>query len=328
MTLNKVKKNTFSQLYSRWLDIVSERSISTVFDMPQWQMTWWDHFGDPKNLRLLSIRDIDDEIRFIAPLYVVDKTASFLGKSDLVDYHEFIYTGSTIESFFSSVFFELVNNFGVDRFHLDSLVEESDTIRVLGSIIRKAGWDVSIQQEGVAPRLSLEKNWDLYLGKLRKKDRHELRRKIRRLESSGNVHYVEFSSAEDVSQNIDAFFHLHRISTPEKKQFMTRERENFFRDVSNRLTSDGITRLNFLFFDNKQVAASLSYVTSGVRYLYNSGYDPDYRDLSVGLLNHAYTIRNSIDQGHIFFDFMRGDESYKYHLGGADRRVYKLIAQK
>ncbi len=328
MAFDRVKKNTFSQLYSRWLDIVSKRSMSTVFDTPQWQMTWWDHFGDPKNLRLLSVEDIDGEIRFIAPLNVIGKTASFLGKSDLVDYHEFIYSESEIESFFSSVFFELVNKFNVDSFHLDSLVEDSDTIRVLGPIIKKAGWDVSIQQEGVAPRLTLEKNWDSYLDKLRKKDRHELRRKIRRLQKAGNIRYAEFSSVADVSQNIDAFFHLHRISTPEKNKFMTREREIFFRDISDRLASDGITRLNFLFFDNKPVAASLSFVTSRVRYLYNSGYDPDFSNLSVGLLNHAFTIRNSIDQGHMFFDFMRGNEPYKYHLGGADRCVYKLVAKK
>ena len=66
----------------------------------------------------------------------------------------------------------------------------------------------------------------------------------------------------------------------------------------------------------------------GTRYLYNSGYDPEFRDLSVGLINHAYGIRASIAEGIKVFDFMRGNEPYKYHLGGRDRAIYRIICRR
>ena len=55
---------------------------------------------------------------------------------------------------------------------------------------------------------------------------------------------------------------------------------------------------------------------------------PIERRLAVGLLNHAYNIQRSIEQGLRVFDFMRGDESYKYHLGGQDRRLFRVTAQR
>ena len=74
------------------------------------------------------------------------------------------------------------------------------------------------------------------------------------------------------------------------------------------------------------MATSLSFVYKGVRYLYNSGYNPIYSNLSVGLMNHALAIQSSIELGHRVFDFMRGSEAYKYHLGGIDRQIYAVTA--
>ncbi|MFW6174984.1 MAG: GNAT family N-acetyltransferase, partial [Chloroflexota bacterium] len=94
------------------------------------------------------------------------------------------------------------------------------------------------------------------------------------------------------------------------------------------LARAGMCRLYFLELDGKRVATSICFVYHGRNFIYNSGYDPEYRHLSVGLLNHALCIQSSIDEGLEYFDFMRGDESYKYHLGGSDRAVYDVFASR
>ena len=53
-------------------------------------------------------------------------------------------------------------------------------------------------------------------------------------------------------------------------------------------------------------------------YLYNSGYDPRYGELSVGLLCKVLSIKNSIESGRKRYDFLKGAEPYKYHLGGKE----------
>jgi CelD/BcsL family acetyltransferase involved in cellulose biosynthesis len=118
------------------------------------------------------------------------------------------------------------------------------------------------------------------------------------------------------------------MSTPDKNEFMTPEREQFFTKIAIELAHENSTRLCFLEVDGEKMATSLSFVCREVRYLYNSGYNPAQSRLSVGLLNHALAIKSSIEEGHRIFDFMRGDESYKYHLGGIDRQIFALTASR
>ena len=58
-------------------------------------------------------------------------------------------------------------------------------------------------------------------------------------------------------------------------------------------------------------------------YLYNSGYEPDYGWLSVGVISKALCIKDSIERNKKHFDFLKGGEAYKYHLGGQEFPLYK-----
>jgi CelD/BcsL family acetyltransferase involved in cellulose biosynthesis len=59
--------------------------------------------------------------------------------------------------------------------------------------------------------------------------------------------------------------------------------------------------------------------------MYNSGYDTEYASMAIGLMSKALLIEEAITSGRTFVDFMRGDESYKYDLGGKDRKVVRLV---
>jgi CelD/BcsL family acetyltransferase involved in cellulose biosynthesis len=62
--------------------------------------------------------------------------------------------------------------------------------------------------------------------------------------------------------------------------------------------------------------------------LYNSGYDPGYSHLSVGLLNKALSIKDAVERGRESFEFLRGTERYKYDLGAQDRAIYRLTVHR
>jgi CelD/BcsL family acetyltransferase involved in cellulose biosynthesis len=60
-------------------------------------------------------------------------------------------------------------------------------------------------------------------------------------------------------------------------------------------------------------------------YLYNSAYDPAYSSLSVSLLLKVFNIRDAVENGKKRFDFLSGDEPYKYDLGGHDVPLYRCL---
>jgi len=42
----------------------------------------------------------------------------------------------------------------------------------------------------------------------------------------------------------------------------------------------------------------------------------------------AHLIRWAIDHGRTEVDFLRGDEDYKYRLGGVDRHIVRLTIER
>ena len=119
-----------------------------------------------------------------------------------------------------------------------------------------------------------------------------------------------------------------RLSRTDKDQYMTPERERFFRSVTNRMAGLGLLKLFFMEIDDEPVATSLCFDYAGSRLLYNSGYNPEYGYYSVGLLLNALCLGEAIEQGIAFFDFLRGPEPYKHHLGGQQRKLYQMVVKR
>jgi len=88
---------------------------------------------------------------------------------------------------------------------------------------------------------------DEYLAGLRKKDRHELRRKRRRLEEAGGWTIVE-SQPDTLASDLESFFELHAKSSRAKEDFLTEEVKTFFRHISFHLQEAGWFSLRSLHF--------------------------------------------------------------------------------
>jgi CelD/BcsL family acetyltransferase involved in cellulose biosynthesis len=176
----------------------------------------------------------------------------------------------------------------------------------------------------VSPRLDLPGDWDGYLQSLSKKDRHELRRKLRRLYSAGEVVAAPVNDPASRATDVADFLALHRLSAENKAAFMTADMEAFFRGIVDEFTPRGMLRLYFLSIDNHRVASVILFDYRGEFLLYNSGYDPEYAHLSVGLLLKAFCIRDAISEGRRAFDFLQGNEPYKYDLGATDVPILRM----
>jgi CelD/BcsL family acetyltransferase involved in cellulose biosynthesis len=178
------------------------------------------------------------------------------------------------------------------------------------------------------PAAALPATWDAYVDGLGKKERHELRRKLRRLEAAGEVHQKTYSDPQELPGCMGDFFRLMRMSREDKERFLTPEREGFFLDLATGLAARGQFRLSFLELNGIRVAGCITFDYGGAHLLYNSGYDPAYASLSVGLLNKALCIKDAIEAGKHTFDFLKGPERYKYDLGGKERSVYRLTVRR
>ena len=326
MTIS-IRKEDFDSIADEWECILPHTGANTIFITPWWQRLWWRRYGDAEaRLEIFSVRN-GDSLLGIAPLMTRGDTLSFLGDTDLFDYHDFLVRDGCEDTFYTALW-QRIEAMDWNTMELKSLRESSQTLCRFPKLAEANDWTTSISEEDVSPYTNLHPSWDEYVAGLRKKDRHELRRKLRRLSNGNSANQYALSEPDAIADALPEFFRLMRASRPDKDDFLTPDREQFFRDLAQELASRDQFKLFFLELNDVRVASCICFDYNGSYLLYNSGYDPEYSRLSVGLLNKALCIQDAIETGKKSFDFLRGNERYKYNLGGTDQTIHELVIRR
>ena len=322
----RIPLTSFQDIREEWEGLLSGSSANTLFLIPQWQEVWWDTFADGKKMAGFYVQTLEG-VAAIASLARCGETLSFVGNQDTFDYNDFLVSPGYEAQFFDTLLGSFEEQ-GCNVLRLDSLIETSPTLAHLPDLARARGYAVEVEQEDVTAGIQLPPTWDDYLSGLSKKDRHELRRKFRRLEEGADWRWYALTAPEEVAGRIEDFIRLMGQSRTDKEEYLTPVRERFFHSITERMAQLGLVRLFFLEVDGQPVATSLCFDYASSRSLYNSGYNPEYSYYSVGLLLNALCVKEAIEQGIGYFDFLRGPEPYKRRLGGESRNLYRMVMRR
>ena len=193
------------------------------------------------------------------------------------------------------------------------------------------GWTLNVEREDVCPVVRLPRGgtFDDYLATLGKKERHEVRRKIRRADAAGDVRLVD---ADDPMIELETFIELHQKRWGADGLFPDGHAgvasRTFFRRLFELSGRDGPVRLSLLTVGERKVAAGVSFDDGERIYFYNAGIDPAAGELSPGVVMSAMYIRRAIELGRSSLDFLRGDESYKYEWGAVDEPIQRILVRR
>jgi CelD/BcsL family acetyltransferase involved in cellulose biosynthesis len=193
------------------------------------------------------------------------------------------------------------------------------------------GWTLNLEREDVCPVVTLPvgADMDAYLGSLGKKERHEIRRKVRRAEASGEI---RLEDAAAPLAELDAFIDLHQKRWGDAGLFPPTVGGGHSRVLFRRMFElwgpGGPIHLAFLTVGGRRIAAGVHFETPDGYLYYNAGVDPDARELSPGVVMiHAY-VAQAIAAGKRRLDFLRGDEPYKYEWGAVDEPIQRLLVRR
>ena len=226
MTVSVIHEN-FDSVWERWENLLPLAATNTVFVSPWWHKTWWDNFGKDGDSLILSISD-DSELLGIAPLMASGNgTLTFLGDRDLSDYFDFVVPRDSEDRFYPALL-DYLSALDWTTLDLPSLPSGSPTLEYVPDLAGRKGWNVAVEEEETTPKADLPDTWDEFLAGLRKKDRHELRRKLRRLDRESENRQYDAANGDSLEGSMREFFALLRASREDKNEFLTPEREKFF----------------------------------------------------------------------------------------------------
>jgi len=325
-----------------WRRTAQASPQATVFQTWEWTEAWWQHHGGGgKRFRGLAFAEGGERVGFAA-LFLPGAAAPLrtlrlagTGGSDYLD----IVAAPGHEAAVATAFFGWLaaNRRAWDWADFQQVRpgavlascccptegEGSGSGAAAAATAPPAGLRAECWPGETCPFLALPPgDWEAFRKTLGKKLRQNIGYYERALEKQFRAEY-RVATAETLAADLEAFFALHQARWQRRWMpgaFAAEGARRFHADVAARLLAAGMLRLHTLLLDG-QVRAAIYCFQKGERcYYYLGGFDPELARLSVGTVLTARAIRHAIESDRATeFDFLRGDEPYKYRWGAQDR---------
>jgi CelD/BcsL family acetyltransferase involved in cellulose biosynthesis len=325
----------FDVLAGSWNSLLDVSASHVPFLRHEYLMAWWQTLGGGEwhNAEIRIILGTEDDcIMGIAPFFLSFERQEkpslwFMGSVEVSDYLDILVRPEDADRFCEGLLSFLPGSSlkEIDILDLYNLLDDSPTLPAFARAAARTGWQMQEEVLQHSPFIPLPGNFDVYLAEIDKKQRHEIRRKLRRLESSGVSHrWYTTRMEEELPGDIDVFLELMAYDE-QKAAFLTPIMRTHMQNVTRCAFQADCLQLSFLEIDGKKVAGSLSFDYLDCLWLYNSGIDPAFSEYSPGWVMLAELIRWGCEHQYRELDFMRGDEEYKYRFGARDRFVKRLL---
>ena len=323
--------SVFEQLAEAWQDLMGRATIAPIFMTIDYQKLWWQHLGVGE-LRILAVYNEADLLVGLAPLLLDGFELRTVGCVDVSDYLDFLVDRDYQDSVYPAIVDYLADQLGDtwQSTYFCSLPHHSPTRERMLSLAEAKGWSAQAEVEEVCPIITLADTWDGYLATVNKKQRHEIRRKLRRAEGGAETRWFVLETSDALTDTVlDTFIDLHQKSSAKKEDFWNDDLMAFFKALAKRMTELGYLKLYFVEMDGQLTAALLCFDYQNEILVYNSGFDPtQFQHLSPGNIIISYSIQHAIDLGRGRYDFLRGDEVYKFRFGAMAEDVFNLRLKK
>jgi CelD/BcsL family acetyltransferase involved in cellulose biosynthesis len=317
-----------------WNELLESSASNCVFLTHEWLSTWWKHLAGG---RRLSVFAAWDDGKLIGVLPVAERSAQyarmmprvleFVG-SGLIgsDYLDAIIKGGC-EAQVSAAFSEHLHNRGL-MLQLSQLRRETALVRNLAESLRAKGWLAADTKLNICPYINLTGlAWPTYVSGLGANIRKNLNRYLRLLPTNFEMEVDCVKDVERAESALATVIELHekrwrRAGTSEA--FQSPAVNEFHREFVRLAAERNWLRILILRL-NGQAAASLYALRYGPTfYFYQSGFDPAFSKHSVGVATMGLSIKTAIEEGALEYDFLHGDEEYKFHWASAKRDLGRL----
>lgn len=167
----------------------------------------------------------------------------------------------------------------------------------------------------------LEKTW-------RKSHRGDVRRQTRRLKELGELKLRKIEDEKEGAHWLDEFFTVHGARWRMKghgQSSQTKQARKFYERLIDLMWAEGALHLSNLELDQKPISYHFGFLWRGRLHFYKPTFRPEYAGYSPGKVHVAFLLQEGFRQGWEVFDFLLGEEAYKYKWGSEKDTSHTLV---
>jgi len=300
----------------------------------EWAATWQRWIGQHKRVRILCARSGGSLIGLL-PLseetHGIINQASFLGSGyGGADYLDILALQGCQTIVTQAFVAYLCRTAKLDLLKLECVPSNSALLQALKKELSKTTkLRLQITPEYICPQIDLSFGWEAALKLSRRRD--NFKRKLKHLKTRAGFEYRSITKPADAESAFERFRSLHDARWQDHGGSEATGHEalrSFHRELVMRLAETGRLHFDELWIEGRCIA-SIYGITQGKRfYFYNSGYDPALRNLSPGLVLLGLSIANACQRGIQRYDFLRGEEAYKFDWATSTRETVTVQVSK
>jgi CelD/BcsL family acetyltransferase involved in cellulose biosynthesis len=324
-------------LSTEWNELLAGSASHVPFLRNEYLSTWWQTLGGGEwsqgELCVVTARQ-DGKLSGIAPLFFTanregEPALMLLGCIEISDYLDLIAPVQTLQPFIDGLFDYLGGMQTPDWRVLDwwNFQSTSPTLPALETAAARKGWSYKPELLQHCPYIPLPGDWEVYLSGIDKKQRHEIRRKMRRLEVEVPSRWYIVEDEANLDAEVEAFMEM-MAQDLNKRRFLTETMRKQFHLSMQEAFRAGWLQLAVLEIGEEKAAGYINFDYLNSIWVYNSAINFKFREQSPGWVLLGYLLQWANEHKREVFDFMRGDEDYKYRFGGVDRRVVRTIIRR
>ena len=327
-----VEPRRFAALRREW-DELLEDSEASIFCSWEWLYPWFARVGWSRELRIVAVREAAGSLIGVAPLSLVHRRVlgrtvrrlAFLGDERVGSDYLGIVARRGMETLVASQVASAIHRLADwDVLDLFDLVEGSSEEAAFAERFTD-GFGVRSWQRSICPYESFGPG-ETFEGFLRRTSRREnYRRRRRWLQAQPGYRIEKEENPARLALPLAHLFRLHALRWAEGSDGIAGTAvEAFHRDAAILLAERGKLRLYTLKLADQALASVYGIVHAHKFAFYQSGFDPKWREQSVGMVLLGETFRDCIESGCVEYDFLRGTESYKLDWVTRQRRTVAL----
>jgi CelD/BcsL family acetyltransferase involved in cellulose biosynthesis len=297
----------------------------------EWLSTWRKWFGQEKHPFLLCARECGNLIALL-PLCAEKrqssrfspglKRMSFMGESyGASDYLDILalpgFKQKSADIFID--YLALPRSF--DLLELEGMAADSYTLQSLTRRFANDGrFRYRIIPQYICPRMSLDARWEDLLERSRRSD--YFKRCLRRLNKIASFEFRVISDVNEIPAAFERLLALHVgrwVNRGGSSAVRTAEQKGFTFEVAAELARAGMTRFEEIWLEGECRASVFGFESGDCYYFFLSGFDQAWSKYSLGFTLLWLSIREASWRGLKMYDFLRGDENYKFDWADSSR---------
>ena len=333
----------FNSSKEQWNALVHNMRYPSIFVSWEWIHTWQQYFANDTelvNLFIYADSAQHNELVGILPLFLQNthlnkdwhsgRVLQYAGSSYLYpDHLDIICAEKHAPVCLQAVFdflFNVTQQQPWDILYLPYLADNSCLLDWLTNTTALP-FKFNIQQTSTAPYIAMASNsFDEYMGRFNSKQRYNIRSRQKKLCSQHNTQYIS-CQPDELSSGLDILFKLHARRAEQKdieSSFQGKNVINFHHDLLNQIADTNWPQLKLLKNDQQTLAALYGFTFADRFFFYQIAHDPEWTRLGPGKVILYHAIAEAFANGQQEYNFLQGQESYKYQWTAQERKIYSV----